>query len=369
MYDFCNPVGDSCYRLISRTGSFIYLKSRAILEIDEKTREVRSFICVNTLVSAEEGRRLNKEMKKKFSAIISEAELNAMESSLNMDVENPKQLERAILNLITNLNNHPYDDEDDAVSVVSESSKSTKTPLAIIAPNDATVKQQVVKAYDVISHARGSKKIVEIKDEPPSPDTCTSSSSIAAAAGGPSNEGQSKSSTQYVKVEPGSDILSPNSSYSVSSHDSDLNSPPQVHQANNYFTDRNTRTNEFYSNYEHLPNNSDTDTQPSIRNSSSDSFSSNFSNYKSTMETIANNGQRITVLKRTHQIVVDSNDDNEDYSVLLKKQMLSNDLTAVSQNPPLDLLADSATTATGSGKETCSDLQMQPFNNNFITPL
>lgn len=353
MYDFGNPVGDSCYRLISRTGSFIYLKSRAILEIDEKTREVRSFICVNTLVSAEEGRRLNKEMKKKFSAIISEAELNAMENGLVMDVENPRQLERAILNLITNLNNHPYDDDDDTESVISNCSKSTKAPLAIIPPSQTTVKQQVVQAYDVISHVRGSKKDVEIKDEPLSPGTCASSSSMAAVGGGPSNEGSS-SSTQHVKVEPVADILSPNSSYSVSSHDSDLSSPPpQVHHVNN-FNNRNARTNEFYSNYETLPQNSDPDTQTSIRNSSSDSFSSNYSNYKSatTSETITDNSHRNSVLKRTHhQANVDCNDDSEDYSVLLKRQMLS-DLTVVSQNPPLDLLSDVAPTTTGSGEKT-----------------
>lgn len=357
MYDFGNPIGDSCYRLISRTGSFIYLKSRAVLEVDEKTREVHSFICVNTLVTGDEGRRLNKEMKKKFSAIISEAELNAMENSLIMDVENPRQLERAILNLITNLNNHPYDDEDDTSSVISNSSKSTKAPLAIIPPSSTTVKQQVVQAYDVISHVRGGKKIVEIKDEPLSPGTCASSSStaVAEACG---LEGQNKSTAQDVKIEPGADILSPNSSYSVSSHDSDLNSPPQLLHINNY-SNRNTRTNDFYSNFENLPHNSDPETQASIRNSSSDSFSSNYSNYKSTttiVETIADNGQRSSVLKRTHQHVnADNNDDNEDYSALLKRRMLS-DLSAVSKNPPIDLLAGSASTTIGSGTKTCIDL-------------
>lgn len=357
MYDFGNPVGDSCYRLISRTGSFIYLKSRAILEIDEKTREVHSFICVNTLVSADEGRRLNKEMKKKFSAIISEAELNAMENGIVMDVENPRQLERAILNLITNLNNHPYDDDDDTASVISDCSKSTKAPLAIIPPSATTVKQQVVQAYDVISHARGngSKKNVDIKDEPLSPDACATSSSLAmATAGGHSSEGQPNSSSQCIKVEPVADNLSPNSPYSLSSHDSDLNSPPpSVHHG--HYSNRKERTNEFYSSYENLPHNSDPDTQASIRNSSSDSFSSNYSNYNSAtaLKKIADNSERSSVLKRIHQCVnVDNKDENGDYSTLLKRRMLSNDLTVVSQNPPIDLLATSSITATvaGSGR-------------------
>lgn len=357
MYDFGNPVGESCYRLISRTGNFIYLKSRAILEVDDDTREVRSFICINTLVSGDEGRRLNQEMKKKFSAIISQEELDAMENGIVMDVENPRQLERAILNLITNLNNHP--DDDDTASVISDCSRSTKAPLAIIPPSSTTVKQQVVQAYDVISHARGGKKGVEIKDEPLSPDTRATSSSTTAA-GGPASEGQTKLSSQCVKVEPGADILSPNSTYSVSSHDSDLNSPPPVHHGSSY-ANRNARTSDFYLSYENLPNNSDPDTQASIRNSSSDSFSSNYSNYNSTtaLETIADNSHRSSVLKRTHQHdnVID-NDDNEDYTALLKRRMLS-DLTPVSQNPPLDLLAPSAcTTATGSGTKTCIDLRI-----------
>lgn len=356
MYDFGSPVGESCYRLISRTGKFIYLKTRGYLEIDETTREVHSFVCVNTLVTAEEGRKLNRDMKKKFSAIISEKELNAMENELNMDVENPRQLENAILNLITNLNNHAYDDTDnDTESVISLSSKSSKAPLAIIAPRAMTVKQQVVDAYDVISTARGSKKTSEIKDEPMSPDACDAPSPAIAAAG--SHEGQTKLASQYVKVEPGGDLLSPNSSYSVSSHDSDLSSPPLLHHGNSYDT-RGARTNEFYSNYENLPHHSDPDTQASIRNSSSDSFSSNYSNYNSAaaLEAIADNSQRTSVLKRTHQ--VDSSDNtDEDYAALLKRRVLSNDLTLVSQNPPLDLLAPSATAmASEAGTKTCIDL-------------
>lgn len=320
------------------------------MEIDEKTREVHSFICVNMLVSPEEGRKLNKEMKKKYSAIISEAELNKMESELVMDVENPRQLEKAILNLITNLNNPPYDDDDTA----SESSKTSKAPLAIVAPRELSVKQQVVKAYEVISTAKGCKKIKDVKDEPLSPDACASSST--AAAGSLAIEGQTKLSSQYVKAEPGSEILSPNSLYSVSSHDSDLNSPPQVYHGSSSYANRNPRTNAYYSNYENLPRNSDPDTQASFRNSSSDSFSSNNSNYNSApaLETIVDNSQRSSVLKRTHHdINADNNDDNEEYTAaLLKRRLLSNDLTPVSQNLPLDLFAPS-NVVSGSGTKTC----------------
>lgn len=366
MYDFGSPVGESCYRLISRTGSFIYLKTRGILEIDEVTREVRSFICINTLVSDDEGRRLIKEMKRKYSAIISEAELTAMENNVVMDVENPQLLERAILNLITNLNNQHSDDDDDSASVVSEVSRSTKGPLSIIAPNTISVNSSVSKAYDVITQVRG-KRDVQIKDEPLSPDTCVSSPSSAsssvmvstAAAMGACRDSNSKS--QYVKVEPSSNILSPTSStFSISSHDSDVSSPQPHNNNNNNKSTTNgygisARTNEFYSNYENLPQQQhfdNIDSQASLlRTSSCDSFSSNHSNYHggTGMDSTVNinNNQRSSVLKRTHDKTenCNNNDDNDDddedddYTELLKRRMLSSDLSPVSQNPPLDLLA------------------------------
>jgi PAS domain len=323
-------MGESCYRLISRTGSFIYLKTRGILEIDEMTREVRSFICINTLVSDEEGRRLVKEMKKKFSAIISEAELNAMENNVVMDVENPQLLERAILNLITNLNNQPEEEDDiddDASSVISEA-KSTKAPLAIIAPNTVSVKPTVSKAFDVITKVRG-KKNVQVKDEPMSPDTSASSSSSSSIV---AISERNAHSTQTVKVE---SLLSPTSSFSVSSQDSDVSSP---FNGGNGYGNRSARSSEFYSNYENLPHHYD---QPDM-SSSSERYSANYN-------TTANNHHRSSVLKRTHSSVDNNNDD--DYNEQLKRRMLSNDLSPVSQVLPQDLLANSAASQSGENKQ------------------
>lgn len=70
MYDRGESRGSSCYRLLSRNGQFIYLKTFGFLEVDENGT-VESFVCFNILVSDEEGRRLNREMKNKFSALIS----------------------------------------------------------------------------------------------------------------------------------------------------------------------------------------------------------------------------------------------------------------------------------------------------------
>ncbi|KAG5677002.1 hypothetical protein PVAND_006792 [Polypedilum vanderplanki] len=350
MYDFGSPVGESCYRLMSRTGQFIYLKTRGILEIDEKTRQVHSFICINSLVSDDEGKRLIRDMKKKFSAIISEAELSALESDVPA-VENPQLLERAILNLITNLNNQTYDDDDDMKSVASDSTICDKQSLAIIAPNTITVKPTIAKAVDVISQVHG--KGVQIKDEPKSPE--------------PAENQQVNFQTQMtndnnfnstIKLEPGSsnNILSPTSSYSVSSHDSDICSPIASNQ-NEMISPASrchTSTNDYYSTHENLPSN------PyefeSVRNSSSDSFNSNFSNFGNTAATTTNelngvntssssgnnnnnnnnsvNANRNSVLKRSH------NDD--DYTAIIKKRALSNDFNRLSsnQNPPIDLESD-----------------------------
>lgn len=122
MYDYNKPFGESCYRLMSRTGSFIYLKTRGYLEIDKDTNKVHSFVCINTLVSEEEGKRMVSEMKRKFSIIIDpEAtipESGDANSEEHMSVENPLQIERAIMNLITNL-------ESSGSSVVAPSSSGS----------------------------------------------------------------------------------------------------------------------------------------------------------------------------------------------------------------------------------------------------
>lgn len=68
MYDKGESQGWSCYRLQSRTGRFIYLRTCGYLELSNGVLE--SFVCVNTLVDEEEGNRLIKEMKERYSVMI-----------------------------------------------------------------------------------------------------------------------------------------------------------------------------------------------------------------------------------------------------------------------------------------------------------
>ncbi|XP_055530543.1 circadian locomoter output cycles protein kaput-like isoform X2 [Wyeomyia smithii] len=160
MYDYNQKDGESCYRLMTRTGDFVYLKTRGYLEVDNDTKVVQSFVCINTLVSEEEGRRLVRGMKRKFSVMVDQKELP--DESDEPSVENPQQIERAVMNLITNL--HP--DENDLAERSSQgyphsplAESSGKTPLAIIAPKPSQVKSAIVKSMNVIAIA--SKKLSE----------------------------------------------------------------------------------------------------------------------------------------------------------------------------------------------------------------
>lgn len=123
MYDHGEAFGSSCYRLLTKTNDFIYLRTAGYLEFDEKTQTVESLLCVNTLVSEEEGIRLIKEMKERFSATLSSTSRNLIrpvdinasielpQNSQSPDepegcrslTEEPEQLEKAVNHLISNL--------------------------------------------------------------------------------------------------------------------------------------------------------------------------------------------------------------------------------------------------------------------------
>lgn len=76
VYDKGESRGTSCYRLVSRNGQFIYLRTFGFLEIDDQGT-VESFVCVNVLVSESVGMQLINDMKKKFSAIIAHTSIDS----------------------------------------------------------------------------------------------------------------------------------------------------------------------------------------------------------------------------------------------------------------------------------------------------
>jgi hypothetical protein len=59
--------GTSTYRLQSKTGEFIFLRTHGHLEYDKETNKPISFLCVNTMLSEAEGWKGLSDMKKRFS--------------------------------------------------------------------------------------------------------------------------------------------------------------------------------------------------------------------------------------------------------------------------------------------------------------
>ncbi|XP_018782574.1 PREDICTED: uncharacterized protein LOC108964952 isoform X2 [Bactrocera latifrons] len=191
MYDCRNSTGESTYRLMTRNGQFIYLRSKGYLEVHEETKKVHSFFCVNTLLDEEEGKRQVEEMKLMYSPIV-----NAKIPQTSVDEpasKNPRQLEKAVLCLIQNLQQSPIEEEDDDGESPAESfsneyrapdfgpttsaaamhrhtaaslstpyssirsaayrfGRSAKTPpLALVPPETASVKTSISKSVNIVN--------------------------------------------------------------------------------------------------------------------------------------------------------------------------------------------------------------------------
>lgn len=171
---------------MARTGEFIYLRTRGYLDIDRDSNQVRSFVCHNALVDEEEGKRLVREMKKKFAIMIQETDFAANEADVPA-VENPAQLERAILSLITNLHNTSTNSVDDNVPSPaashystdgheSDTNRSAKSPpLSLIPPKPSTIKTSISKSVNIVVSA--SKGIFNYKGKTSTLTTTTATSS------------------------------------------------------------------------------------------------------------------------------------------------------------------------------------------------
>lgn len=173
MYDQSKKIGESCYRLMSRTGQFIYLKTRGFLEIDKTTKAVQSFICLNSIVSQSEGLKLIDDMKRKYSAIVNINELDEtgkmpLEEAESQPIEDPHQLEQVIMHLVTNLptTNGPENGSGVDIQEITEPSEeacSSRSPalsadsLMIIPPEPVAIRFAIAKSVSVIAQARGMK--------------------------------------------------------------------------------------------------------------------------------------------------------------------------------------------------------------------
>nr|ATB19377.1 methoprene-tolerant juvenile hormone receptor [Dendrolimus spectabilis] len=102
MYDKSREFGESYYRLMSRSGHFIYMRTRGFLEIDRETKRVQSFVCVNSVIGEDYGRKMMDEMKRKYSVIVDadKKHTDRIESADEPPVEHPKRLERIVMHLV-----------------------------------------------------------------------------------------------------------------------------------------------------------------------------------------------------------------------------------------------------------------------------
>lgn len=172
MYDCNSTYGESCYRLITRTGKFIYLKTRGYLEIDKEKNKVQSFICINTLVDEDEGKRRVREMKAKFSVFV---KTKIPPSAIDAPAaENPQQLERAILCLIHNLDKSNESEDDSNGPEKSDGSQrhSKSPPLVLVPPKPCTIKSSITKSVNVVNitakHFQNKSHLNNVKS--PNPD-------------------------------------------------------------------------------------------------------------------------------------------------------------------------------------------------------
>lgn len=171
MYDENKPYGESCYRLVSRTGQFMYLRTKGFLEIDRTTKAAQSFVCINSLVSDEHGMQMITDMRKRYSAIIdmdeSDDSLQLNEND-DMGVEDPRQLEQVIIHLISNLPS-PGGARVRRPSLAALTSESDSSPqhsphpnnelLTIIPPTPSAVKSSIVKSISVMSLSGALKRV------------------------------------------------------------------------------------------------------------------------------------------------------------------------------------------------------------------
>ncbi|XP_038216878.1 aryl hydrocarbon receptor nuclear translocator-like protein 1 [Zerene cesonia] len=149
--------GESCYRLMTKNGRFIYMRTRGRLDVDKNTNAVTSFVCTNTVVNEDEGKQLIRLMKKRFKILVNngddkdtdEDEASQEVNEKNISVEDPEQLQEVILHLVTNL---PSQDDLDS-DVTSPSSSDNTTPrLSIIPPKKDRIVKAILKSTFVIGN-------------------------------------------------------------------------------------------------------------------------------------------------------------------------------------------------------------------------
>nr|QOQ34740.2 methoprene-tolerant protein 2 [Agrotis ipsilon] len=165
MYDQHRLFGESCYRLITKNGQCIYMRTRGCLDVDRESRAVTSFVCTNTVVDEDEGKKLIRLMKRKFTLLVNNNQaptIEEIEESTNEEenqsadqpapVEDPRRLEQVILHLVTNLPSPSSQESEEEPFTSSSPDRKSMSPhrLTIIPPNKERIVSAIEKIYSVI---------------------------------------------------------------------------------------------------------------------------------------------------------------------------------------------------------------------------
>ncbi|XP_014206799.1 circadian locomoter output cycles protein kaput isoform X2 [Copidosoma floridanum] len=118
MYNMLKYFGKTCYRLRTKNDDIIYLRTHGYLEFNRKDQDFLSFVCVNTLVTKEEGERLMNEMKEAYSGTYEQNakslkhkfDNDSSDSSDSLKIseyesptQDPEELELAIQDLVSGI--------------------------------------------------------------------------------------------------------------------------------------------------------------------------------------------------------------------------------------------------------------------------
>lgn len=161
MYDNYDEQGESYYRLLTRNGKFIYLHSQGYYDTVDTSRNVYSFVCINTLLDEEEGRYYMEDMKRRFSTIIH----STLPITSTVDApasHDPVRLERIVLFLIDNLqtrytqSNGTGCGEDTATQADNE--RTQRRRLMLVPPEVSSVRSSITQSSVVNIAAKNLRR-------------------------------------------------------------------------------------------------------------------------------------------------------------------------------------------------------------------
>ncbi|XP_048488596.1 hypoxia-inducible factor 3-alpha isoform X1 [Plutella xylostella] len=156
VYDNSKLMGESCYRLLTKNGEFIYLRTRGVLEVDKQLGTVKTFICSNTLVDQAQGEHLIKLMKEKYKESIAPLMEQVPQKPLlpnALPLEDPATLKEVIMNLVNSIPKPPPPRD------------GNKTPLSIVPPMADRICSSIGKITELVPEEKLTGRPKQMKGQ------------------------------------------------------------------------------------------------------------------------------------------------------------------------------------------------------------